>query len=113
MAHGNHQVILCERGIRTFENATRSTLDLSSVSVARRLTHLPIIVDPSHAAGRADIIPDLSKAAVAIGAHGLLIEVHPNPRESRCDARQALSPKEFDELVVGIKGIANAIKKTV
>ncbi|MCK4934674.1 MAG: 3-deoxy-7-phosphoheptulonate synthase, partial [Simkaniaceae bacterium] len=113
MAHGNPNVILCERGIRTFETATRSTLDLSSVAVAKRLTHLPIIVDPSHAAGRSDIISDLSNAAVAVGAHGLLIEVHPKPKESRCDARQALSPQEFASLAKGIKKIAIACNKTV
>ncbi len=89
MAHGNHEVILCERGIRTFENSTRSTLDLSSVAVVRQMTHLPVIVDPSHAAGRKDIIPALSKAAVAIGADGLLIEVHDRPADAKCDGKQA------------------------
>ena len=113
MAHGNHQVILCERGIRTFENATRSTLDLSSVAILRTLTHLPVIVDPSHAAGRGDIIPALSKASIAVGADGLLIEVHPNPRESRCDARQALSPKEFKSLAEEVKVIAKVTQRRV
>ena len=113
MAHGNHEVILCERGIRTFEKATRSTLDLSSVAVLRTLTHLPVIVDPSHAAGRGDIIPALSKAAVAVGADGLLIEVHHRPRESTCDARQALSPQEFDELSEEIKVIAKVTGRQV
>lgn len=112
MAHGNHRVILCERGIRTFENATRSTLDLSSVAVLRTLTHLPVIVDPSHAAGRGDIIPALSKGAIAVGADGLLIEVHPNPKESRCDARQALSPEEFHNLAIELERVAKVSQKT-
>jgi 3-deoxy-7-phosphoheptulonate synthase len=113
MAHGNHQVILCERGIRTFENATRSTLDLSSVAVAKTLSHLPVIVDPSHAAGRKDIIPSLSKAAVALGADGLLIEVHHQPNDSLCDAKQALSPEEFEELSRDIQKIASAIGRSL
>lgn len=113
MAHGNHQVILCERGIRTFEKATRSTLDLSSVAILRTLTHLPVIVDPSHAAGRGDIIPALSKAAIAVGADGLLIEVHPRPDQSRCDARQALSPEEFTGLSEEVKIIAKVTGRKV
>ena len=100
MAHGNHQVILCERGIRTFENSTRSTLDLSSVAVAKQMTHLPIIVDPSHAAGRKDIIPALSKASVAIGADGLLIDRRASylPADAKCDGKQALLPSELETL---------------
>lgn len=113
MAHGNHQVILCERGIRTFEQATRSTLDLSSVAILRTLTHLPVIVDPSHAAGRGDIIPALSKAAVAVGADGLLVEVHPRPKQSACDARQALSPEEFEILSEEVKVIAKVTGRQV
>jgi len=111
MAHGNHQVILCERGIRTFENSTRSTLDLSSVAVARQLTHLPIIVDPSHAAGRKDIIPALSKAAIALGADGLLIEVHNRPDLAKCDGKQALLPDELVQLSVELGQIAQAVGK--
>jgi len=113
MAHGNHQVILCERGIRTFENSTRSTLDLSSVAVARQLTHLPIIVDPSHAAGRKDIIPALSKASVAIGADGLLIEVHHLPHEAKCDGKQALLPQELVELSIELNKIARAMGRSL
>ncbi|GAB4185296.1 MAG: 3-deoxy-7-phosphoheptulonate synthase [Simkaniaceae bacterium] len=113
LAYGNPNVILCERGIRTFETMTRGTLDLSSVPVAKRLTHLPIIIDPSHAAGRADIIPDLSKAAVAVGADGLLIEVHPRPRESVCDAKQALSPQEFSKLSEDLQRIAAAVHRRI
>jgi 3-deoxy-7-phosphoheptulonate synthase len=113
MAHGNHQVILCERGIRTFENTTRNTLDLSSVAVAKTLTHLPVIVDPSHAAGRKDIIPALSKAAIALGADGLLIEVHHLPKESLCDAKQALSPEEFSAIREDLEKITKAIGRSL
>jgi 3-deoxy-7-phosphoheptulonate synthase len=109
MAHGNHEVILCERGIRTFESLTRSTLDLSSVAVAKQLTHLPIIVDPSHAAGRKDIIPALSRAAIAVGADGLLIEVHHSPEEAKCDGKQALLPSELESLSQELQRIAGAI----
>jgi len=113
MAHGNHEVILCERGIRTFENSTRSTLDLSSVAVARQLTHLPIIVDPSHAAGRKDIIPALSKAAVALGADGLLIEVHNRPDLAKCDGKQALLPNELEQLSKELAQIAQAVGRWI
>lgn len=113
MAHGNHEVILCERGIRTFESSTRSTLDLSSVAVAKQWTHLPIIVDPSHAAGRKDIIPALSKAAVAVGADGLLIEVHHLPKEAKCDGKQALLPSELEVLSHELELIARAIGRSL
>lgn len=113
MAHGNHRVILCERGIRTFETATRSTLDLSSIAIVKQLTHLPIIVDPSHAAGRSDIIPALSLGAIATGADGLLIEVHYKPKESRCDQRQALSLDEFHAIATDIEKVAKVMRKKV
>ena len=113
MAHGNHRVILCERGIRTFETATRSTLDLSSIAIVKQLTHLPIIVDPSHAAGRSDIIPALSRGAIATGADGLLIEVHYKPEESRCDQRQALSLEEFHAIAIDIEKVAKVMGKKV
>jgi 3-deoxy-7-phosphoheptulonate synthase len=113
MAHGNHQVILCERGIRTFENSTRSTLDLSSVAVVKQMTHLPVIVDPSHAAGRKDIIPALSKAAVAIGADGLLIEVHHMPKDAKCDGKQALLPHELETLSHELDAIAKAMGRSL
>jgi 3-deoxy-7-phosphoheptulonate synthase len=113
MVYGNTQVILCERGIRTFENSTRSTLDLSSVAVARQMTHLPIIVDPSHAAGRKDIIPALSKASVAIGADGLLIEVHHLPSDAKCDGKQALLPSELEMLSHELDAIAKAIGRSL
>ncbi len=113
MAHGNHEVILCERGIRTFENSTRSTLDLSSVAVAKLLTHLPIIVDPSHAAGRKDIIPALCKASVAIGADGLLVEVHHSPKDAKCDGKQALLPSEIGTLSHELDNIAKAMGRSL
>lgn len=113
MAHGNHEVILCERGIRTFENSTRGTLDLSSVAVAKTLTHLPIIVDPSHAAGRKDIIPQLAKASIAIGADGLLIEAHHLPEEAKCDGKQALLPSELESLSKELNSIAHAIGRSL
>lgn len=109
MAYGNHQIILCERGIRTFENATRSTLDLSSIPVLQQLTHLPIIVDPSHAAGRKEWVPALSLAAVAAGADGLLIEVHPNPSMASSDREQALEPRELIELIAKLRKVAEAV----
>jgi 3-deoxy-7-phosphoheptulonate synthase len=113
IAHGNPQVILCERGIRTFENSTRNTLDLSSVAVAQLSTHLPIIVDPTHAAGRKDIIPALSRAAIALGADGLLIEVHDRPQEAKCDGFQALLPSELEMLMLDLRKVALSIGRTL
>ena len=95
MAHGNTEVILCERGIRTFETATRNTLDISAIPVLKRETHLPVIVDPSHAAGRADLVPALAAAAVAVGADGLIVEVHPEPARALSDGAQSLTCDEF------------------
>ena len=99
MAHGNGQVILCERGIRTFETATRNTLDISAVPVLKRETHLPVIIDPSHAAGRADLVPALAAAAVAVGADGLIVEVHPDPSRALSDGAQSLSCEAFAEMM--------------
>jgi 3-deoxy-7-phosphoheptulonate synthase len=113
MTHGNSQVILCERGIRTFETATRSTLDLSSVAVVKTISHLPVIVDPSHAAGRKDIIPDLSKAAVAVGVDGLLIEVHHLPEGALCDGKQALLPSDLRALQGDMEKIARAMGRSM
>ena len=109
MSGGNHQVILCERGIRTFETYTRNTLDLSAVAVAKQQSHLPVVVDPSHATGRRDLIPAMSKAAVAAGADGLLIEVHPHPEEAYSDGPQSLTPEAFQQLVGEIKGVAQCV----
>lgn len=99
MAEGNHQVILCERGIRTFETYTRNTLDLSAVSLVRQLSHLPVIVDPSHATGNPDLVLPMSLAAVASGANGLLIEMHPSPSTALCDGHQSLTPDELGYLM--------------
>jgi 3-deoxy-7-phosphoheptulonate synthase len=96
---GNEQVVLCERGIRTFESATRNTLDLSAVVLAKQHTHLPVVVDPSHASGRRELVIPLALAAAACGADGLLVEVHPSPDEARCDGAQALLPAELFELM--------------
>lgn len=113
IAHGNPDVILCERGIRTFENSTRSTLDLSSIPVLKKLTHLPVIVDPSHAAGRKDLIPALSAAAIAAGADGLLVEVHADPKQAKCDGKQALLPQEWAELVSVLRKVAVAMGRSI
>jgi len=103
---GNHDVVLCERGIRTFEPRTRNTLDISSVLVVRDLTDLPVIVDPSHAAGRRELVPGLARAALAAGADGLLVEAHPVPEASWSDAGQAISLSELADLVAGARGLA-------
>jgi chorismate mutase/prephenate dehydratase len=102
LAQGNQQVILCERGIRTFETATRNTLDLSAVPILKERTHLPIIVDPSHAAGRADLVPPLAKAAKAIGADGIMIEIHPDPDQALSDGPQSLSFPHFKRLMADL-----------
>ena len=99
MAEGNENVILCERGIRTFETSMRNTLDLAGVVMLHKMTHLPVIVDPSHACGHAWMVPELAKAAVAAGADGLMIEVHNNPAKAKCDGAQSLTPDQFDELM--------------
>ena len=98
MSEGNEKVILCERGIRTFEAATRNTLDLSAVAVLHNLTHLPVVVDPSHATGKAELVPPMAMAAAAAGADGIMVEVHNNPAAALCDGAQSLTPAQFDEL---------------
>ena len=112
MAHGNHQVVLCERGIRTYERATRNTLDVSAIPVLKRETHLPVIVDPSHAGGIADLVAPLSFAAVAAGADGLIIEVHPDPESALSDGDQSLNPAAFSTLMDRIGAFAAAAGKT-
>jgi 3-deoxy-7-phosphoheptulonate synthase len=112
-AGGNHNIIFCERGIRTFETAYRNVLDVTAIPVLKRETHLPVIVDPSHAGGKAWMVPALSSAAVAAGADGLLIEIHPNPCEALCDADQALTPQEFATLMVQLGAIARAIGRDI
>jgi 3-deoxy-7-phosphoheptulonate synthase len=113
LSNGNQQVILCERGIRTFENSTRNTLDISAVPVIKRNSHLPIIVDPSHAAGHTAFVPALALAAVAAGADGLIVEVHPCPETAWCDGVQSLSIEIFDEMMAGIRAVAMAMGRPV
>jgi len=108
-AGGNHNIIFCERGIRTFETAYRNVLDVTAIAVMKRETHLPVIVDPSHAGGKAWMVAALSRAAVAAGADGLLIEIHPNPKDAWCDADQALTPAEFAALMDELRAVARAI----
>jgi 3-deoxy-7-phosphoheptulonate synthase len=113
MSNGNHQVMLCERGIRTFEKYTRNTLDINAVPVLKELTHLPVIVDPSHATGKWTLVKAASKAAVAAGADGLIIEVHPNPAEALSDGEQSLKPRRFAELMAEVSRVAEAVGRTV
>jgi 3-deoxy-7-phosphoheptulonate synthase len=113
MAGGNHQVILCERGIRTFETYTRNTLDLSAIPVVKKLSHLPIIVDPSHATGRRDKVAPMARAAVAAGADGLLIEVHPDPDHALSDGAQSLTLEQFEHLVGELELIAVAVGRSI
>ncbi|MCP2242201.1 3-deoxy-7-phosphoheptulonate synthase, partial [Lentzea aerocolonigenes] len=104
-AAGNEAIVLCERGVRTFENATRNTLDISAVPVVQKMSHLPVIVDPSHSAGRRDLVLPLSRAAVAVGADGLIIECHPEPAVALCDGPQALGPEDMPELYALMKDV--------
>ncbi len=113
MSRGNHQVILCERGIRTFETATRNTLDLSAVPVLKQLTHLPVVVDPSHGVGKWDLVAPMAKAAVAAGADGLLIEVHTNPEEAMSDGEQSLKTEAFMKLMEQLKPLAAAVGREI
>jgi 3-deoxy-7-phosphoheptulonate synthase len=108
-AGGNHNIIFCERGIRTYETAYRNVLDITAIPVLKRETHLPVIVDPSHAGGKAWMVPALAQAAIAAGADGLMIEMHPNPCEAWCDADQALTPAELSQLMVTLAAIAAAV----
>jgi len=113
LSGGNFDVLLCERGIRTFEDFTRNTLDISAIPVVKQLSHLPIIADPSHAAGKWGLVPSLSKAAVAAGADGLIIEVHSHPEEARSDGAQSLIPDNFSQLMEELKVIAKAIGREI
>lgn len=110
---GNDQVILCERGIRTFETSTRNTLDLGAVPMLKHLTHLPVIVDPSHGTGHRWMVPAMAKAAIAAGADGLIMEVHYKPEEALCDGQQSLSPEEFARLMADLKKIAQAVGREI
>jgi len=110
MAGGNENIILCERGIRTFETYTRNTLDISAVSVLKELTHLPVIIDPSHATGAAKYVKPMALAAAAAGAAGLMIEVHNDPVHALCDGPQSLTPAQFGEVAEGVNKILTALK---
>ncbi len=113
LSHGNSQVVLCERGIRSFDNYTRNVLDLGAVVALKQLTHLPVIVDPSHAVGKRELVAPLARAAVACGADGLIIECHPEPEQSVSDARQALSLEDMVNLVHSLRPVAAAVGRVV
>ena len=113
MAGGNYEVILCERGIRTFETYTRNTMDISAIPVVKKLSHLPMVADPSHGTGRRDKVAPMARAAVAAGADGLLIEVHPDPDRAFSDGAQSLHPEQFEELMGQLRMIAPAVGRTI
>ena len=113
LSEGNHQVILCERGIRTFETATRNTLDISCIPVLKKETHLPIIIDPSHATGHWDMVESMSRASIAAGADGLIIEVHPDPVKAFSDGPQSLKPEKFDRLMENLRPFAELMGRTL
>src|SRR5947208_3162072 len=110
---GNSDIVLCERGIRTFEPSTRNTLDLAGMVVAQQETHLPVIVDPSHATGRRDLVPAMARAALAAGADGIMVDVHPTPSEALCDGPQALTPDDLVVLVAELSALARALGRPV
>jgi 3-deoxy-7-phosphoheptulonate synthase len=110
---GNYNVILCERGIRTFETYTAATMDISAIPVVKKLSHLPIIADPSHGTGRRDKVPAMARAAIAAGADGLVIEVHPDPDHARSDGAQSLRPEQFEELMAQLRIIAEAVGRKI
>jgi 3-deoxy-7-phosphoheptulonate synthase len=111
MSGGNHEVIICERGIKTFETYTRNTMDIAAIPVIKKLSHLPVVADPSHATGRRDKVPPMARAALAAGADGLLIEVHNDPERALCDGPQSLLPEQFDKLVDQLRAIAPAVER--
>ena len=113
MSGGNYDVILCERGIRTYETATRNTMDISAIPVVKKHSHLPIVGDPSHGTGHRDMVAPLARAAVAAGADGILVEVHPNADKSASDAAQTLYPDQFDKLMAELRVIAKAVGRTL
>ena len=113
LAEGNKGVILCERGIRTFEDSIRFSMDITAIPVIKKASHLPVIVDPSHAAGHYSLVPAIAKAAVAAGADGLLIEVHPNPEQAMVDGLQSLTPENFTKLMKELKAIAESVGRTM
>jgi 3-deoxy-7-phosphoheptulonate synthase len=109
LSHGNNKVMLCERGIRTFEKYTRNTLDINAIPLLKQLSHLPVIVDPSHGTGKWELVESVSKAAVAAGADGLIIEVHPHPSQAMSDGAQSLKPETFGRLMGELGAIAQAV----
>ncbi len=109
MSEGNEDIILCERGIRTFETATSNTLDLSCVPVLHELSHLPVVIDPSHATGKSRLVPPMAAAAAAAGADGIMVEVHNNPAAALCDGAQSLTPAQFDELNKRVQKVREAL----
>ncbi|MGI6713343.1 MAG: 3-deoxy-7-phosphoheptulonate synthase [Bacillota bacterium] len=113
MSEGNHNVILCERGIRTFETATRNTLDISAIPLIKNLSHLPVIADPSHATGDWKLVIPLAKGILAVGAAGLMVEVHSNPMQALCDGHQSLSPKKFDMMMQNLKPLAHSLGSVI
>jgi 3-deoxy-7-phosphoheptulonate synthase len=113
LSHGNHRVLLCERGIRTFETATRNTFDINAIPVLKQLTHLPVIADPSHGTGKWDLVGPVARGAVAAGADGLIIEVHPNPAKALSDGGQSLKPEKFAQLVKEVRKVAEAVGRGV
>jgi 3-deoxy-7-phosphoheptulonate synthase len=113
LAGGNYDVILCERGIRTFETYTRNTMDISAIPVVKKLSHLPMVADPSHGTGRRDKVAPMARAAVAAGADGLLLEVHPDPDHALSDGAQSLYPAQFEELMGQLRMIATAVGRVV
>jgi 3-deoxy-7-phosphoheptulonate synthase len=110
---GNLDIVLCERGIRTFETATRNTLDISAVPVVHQLSHLPVVVDPSHSGGRRDLVVPLSRAAVAAGADGIIVDVHPHPEQALCDGPQALVDADLEELARAVRDLSPLLGRSV
>ena len=113
LAGGNRQIMLCERGIRTFETATRNTTDINAVPVLKGLTHLPVLLDPSHSTGEADYVAPVARAAIAAGADGIIVEVHPDPAHARSDGKQSLKPEDFAQMVRQVKAIAEVLGRSV
>ena len=113
LSHGNEKVILCERGIRTFEPSTRNTLDISAIPLLKRLTHLPVFVDPSHATGIRWMVPEMAKAAIAVGADGIQVEVHYQPETALCDGEQSLYPEDFAEMMISLNKIGKVVNRTM
>lgn len=113
LSHGNQRVLLCERGIRTYETATRNTFDINAIPVLKQLTHLPVIADPSHGTGKWDLVAPVARGAVAAGADGLIVEVHPNPAKALSDGGQSLKPEKFAEMVKQVRKIAEAVGRSV